>query len=286
MTTPKAMLAKNYNPTKAKSPVWVSPKLDGLRALAVVHSADDVRFYSRGGNEIKSVEHIREHLISLQLPAGTILDGEIYRHGEDFNYLSGIARRQYWTEESRLLQYHVFDMVSELPWSQRQTRFYSLLLNSDPQLIQIVMQYVAITMEEVKELHDEFVENGFEGAMVRTQVFDKKTKQWSWLGYESGERSLQIQKVKMFRDDEGIIVGVEEEISKDGIPKGRTGKFVMQTQDGKEFRAAGITDDIKKDSWENPDQYIGKRATFKYLNLSEGGVPRHPNFKGLRPEGE
>lgn len=286
MTAPKAMLAKNFEPKKVKFPVWVTPKLDGLRALVVVHSVDDVRFYSRGGNEIKSVEHIRKHLISLQLPVGTILDGEIYRHGEDFNYLSGIARRQYWTEESLLLQYHVFDIVSELPWPERHNKFCGMLLRSDPQKIQLVMQYVASDVEDVKELHDGFAIGGFEGAMVRTQVLDKKTKQWSWLGYESDERSLQIQKVKMFHDDEGIIVGVEEEISKDGLPKGRTGKFVMKTKEGKEFRAAGITDDIKKDSWENPEQYIGKRATFKYLNLSEGGVPRHPNFKGLRPEGE
>ena len=99
-------------------------------------------------------------------------------------------------------------------------------------------------------------------------------------------RSGFLQKVKNFEDAEAEIIGVEEEIDLAGVPKGRTGKFVMRTKDGVEFRASGISDDIKADSWANPKAYIGQLATFKFFGTSEGGVPRHPNFKALRPAGE
>lgn len=112
---PKPMLAMDYNPEKTVLNGWwlVSLKLDGLRCQAMIFGG---RLYliSRGEKIFVYLEHIEAAARSwlALLPEGSVLDGELYKHGWSMNKVQSVATRS--TErhpESHLLEYHVFDLI-------------------------------------------------------------------------------------------------------------------------------------------------------------------------------
>lgn len=292
------MLAKSWDPNKTVYPCLVQPKLDGVRCLAHVGEDGNVTLRSRDDKPIP-MDHVRRAVEDLRLPPGTILDGELYKHGLPFQELSGHVRRELHDERKLSIPYVVYDVmrgpggVHTRPYAER----HAWLEMNVPvtAVLQSVENLEATSAETVQGAERAFVEAGYEGAMVRTQGHVKATKKnpeptpvpdyYQAAFYGHSRRSDFLQKVKSFEDAEAVIIGVEEEVDLAGIPKGRTGKFVMRTPDGTTFRASGLTDAMKADSWANRDRYIGQLATFKYFGTSTDGVPRHPNFKALRPEG-
>ena len=81
------------------------------------------------------------------------------------------------------------------------------------------------------------------------------------------KRSYNLQKFKDFNDTEATIVGYE--IGK-GKREGTLGKFLMQDDDGIEFGCPpgkGYNYKDLADILKNIHDYIGKRATFTYLNV-------------------
>ena len=111
--------------------------------------------------------------------------------------------------------------------------------------------------------YNNFIEKGYEGAMVRINNF----------GYEH-KRSKSLLKLKKFIDEEFKIV---ELLEGEGNNSGMVGKVKLLTKDGKQF-GANMTG-----SWEEcvklfkiKDQYINGEATIKYFELTPDGIPRFP----------
>jgi ATP-dependent DNA ligase len=71
-----AMLAQEWNHEPLTFPLYVQPKLDGIRCLVYEKDGQTV-FQSRNHTFFQDFPHIRA------IP-GLILDGELYRHGLDF----------------------------------------------------------------------------------------------------------------------------------------------------------------------------------------------------------
>ncbi len=93
--------------------------------------------------------------------------------------------------------------------------------------------------------------------------------------YEAG-RSTTLLKVKTFHDAEAVVIGHE---AGRGKHKGRLGALRMQLPDGTEFSlGTGFSDKERQDP-----PPIGTSVTFRYQELSDGGVPRFPSFLGVRP---
>ena len=91
--------------------------------------------------------------------------------------------------------------------------------------------------------------------------------------YEVG-RSTTLLKIKTFHDAEAIVIAHQDG---KGRHKGRLGALVVKLADGTEFSiGTGISD---KDR-ERPIA-IGSQVTFRYQELTDGGVPRFPSF--VRP---
>ena len=300
------MLAQKYDPAKVAFPCFVQAKLDGVRCLAYVRPDHTVELRSRDDKPIH-MQHVKQAVQQLKLTPGTVLDGELYQHGVPFQELSGNVRREQWDSRKAGIGYHVYDVLNDSlggvhtePYASRAEwlcgNLGEMIGEQSSGAIQHVEFRIANTAAEIAEYELWFVKLGYEGAMVRTGKPSKPTKknpdvtitpdfyEAEWHGH--GRRSWFLQKVKSFDDAEATITGIEEEISNEGEPKGRTGKFVMQEADGTVFRASGITDEMKADSWANPGAYIGQLATFKFFGRSTGNTPRHPNFKALRPVGQ
>jgi len=65
-----------------------------------------------------------------------------------------------------------------------------------------------------------------------------------------------------------------------GRHKGRLGALLVQLTDGTQFAVGTGFSDVQR---EHPPA-IGTVITFRYQELSDGGVPRFPSFVRTRPE--
>src|SRR5690242_19458383 len=92
--------------------------------------------------------------------------------------------------------------------------------------------------------------------------------------YEVG-RSSTLFKVKSFHDAEGRVV---DHVPGTGKHKGRLGSLLLEMPNGTRFNVGTGFSDAER---ENPPE-IGAIVTYRYQELSNGGVPRFPTFVGVR----
>jgi len=94
--------------------------------------------------------------------------------------------------------------------------------------------------------------------------------------YEGG-RSTTLLKVKSFHDAEARVLQHQEG---SGRHKGRLGALLVEMANGTRFAVGTGFSDAER---ENPPA-VGSLITFRYQELSDGGVPRFPSYVGLRED--
>jgi DNA ligase-1 len=88
-------------------------------------------------------------------------------------------------------------------------------------------------------------------------------------------RSSTLLKVKTFHDAEAVVTGHQ---AGTGKHSGRLGALLVRLADGTDFAiGTGFSDRERA----NPPA-IGQTVTFRYQELSDGGVPRFPSYVGVR----
>ncbi|MEX0716833.1 MAG: DNA ligase [Planctomycetaceae bacterium] len=237
---------------------WMSEKLDGVRAYW-----DGTRFLSRLGNVFHAPDWFAAGL------PDTPLDGELWLERRAFQRTVSIVRRQDKSDHWKSIRYVVFDApATDAPFEDRLT----LVRES---LERIASEYVRPLPHErcrgVDHLREELVRIealGGEGVMLR-QPGSR---------YEAG-RSTSLLKVKTFHDADAVVVG---HAPGKGRHKGRLGALVVRLPDGTEFSVGTGFSDKQR---ENPPA-IGGTITFRYQELSTGGVPRFPSFVRHRQDAE
>jgi DNA ligase-1 len=272
----KPMLAHKFdiNRVDYSKPVYIQPKLDGVRCLFTKNGA-----YSRTGKKFMNVAHIELQLIPFfKNNPNTILDGELYNHElkNDFEKIISLVRKQKPTADDRLeakqlMQYHVYDFITE-DKANYQDRMHNLACSSIySESIKYVPAYRVYKHEEALNMHyDAYLTKGYEGSILRLDG-----------PYKHG-RSYDLMKFKDFSDTEATIVGYE---AGKGKREGTLGKFLMQDDSGVNFGCPpgkGFTYKKLADMLNNIHDYIGKRATFTYFQKTNAGSYRHPQFKALR----
>ena len=264
---PKPMKATPYSRTrtvKSFEKLLVQPKYDGIRA-----TFEKGALYSYDRLEIFGVPEITEYLRSLSI--STIPDGELYSDTLDFDTLSGVVRRRSNNLSPLRDQVHfvVFDLIVELIDNfQRATWVGQMSPIFDPAFVRTSPTYQIPNKEErIQYYLNSFIDKGYEGIILRNPKALYEFK-----------RSTQMYKIKPFKSDIYKIVGFKEEISKDGIPKGRLGSFILIGEEGVRFNASGIEDSIKEKVWANPEFYLGKMVKVKYQRKTTKGRRRHANF--------
>jgi len=91
--------------------------------------------------------------------------------------------------------------------------------------------------------------------------------------YEAG-RSFTLLKVKTFHDAEAVVLAHQPGRGKF---KGMLGALVVRLPDGTEFSVGTGFSDAERAA----PPPIGSVITFRYQELSDGGVPRFPSFVRL-----
>ncbi len=273
----KPMLAHKVNDKKIdfNEPVFIQPKLDGVRCLFTKDGA-----YSRTGKQFHNLRYIELSLAPFfDKNPDVILDGELYNHDlrDDFEQIISLVRKQKPTDEDRLnsadmIQYHVYDYIT--PFIGYEARLKWLMSNKDHLWSNVVIPvetHRVYKYEEAANMHyDGFLKQGYEGSILRLN------------GAYEQKRSYNLQKFKDFSDDEATIVGYE---AGKGKRTGTLGKFFMMDDDGVKFGCPpgkGFNYTDLANILNNVHDYIGKRATFTYFERTKAGNYRHPQFKCIR----
>ena len=258
---------------------YIQPKLDGVRCLFTKHGA-----YSRNDKQFMNLAHIELALIPFfKLFPDVVLDGELYNHKlkRDFEKIISLVRKQKPTAEDRLnaqhlVQFHVYDYFSQdnhyEAYKHRQYQLQKLDIYKVPgNVIKYVPTYQVHNHEEALKFHDLFLNEGYEGSILR----DGSSL------YKHG-RSYGLMKFKDFSDAEATIIGYEEG---KGKRQGTLGKFLMLDDEGIQFGCPpgkGYTYKDLTNMLLNVHDYMGQRATFTYFQRTQAGSYRHPLFKCIR----
>lgn len=281
----------DYPVTDFSGSIYSQPKLDGIRCIITKDG-----MFTRNGKEIVSCPHIfREPFVQFCLKQGLVLDGELYNHNykDDFNGLVSIIKKTKPTQEdidkARIVEYHNYDVFDpskpDLPISERfiiptdsyeKNRIDGIQkLYDRGMLLRLVLPkviFVSTTLvsskEEMDILFESYIQNGYEGQMIRHNT-----------PYKHG-RSKYLLKRKDFLDDEFEILDILEG---EGNRSGMAGKLLVVTKDGVNVET-GIRGnfDYFKELLDNKLQYIGQKATVRFQGFTPAGSLRFPVTVSIR----
>ena len=276
----KPMLAYPVSdkPIDYTKPVFIQPKLDGVRCL-IQYDNNKVTAYSRTGKVWKNIEHILEELAPwFKNNQKIVLDGELYNHDlrNDFEQIISLVRRQKPDDidmlESRdMVQFHCYDIIH--PDNNVFEDRSSFIKNCLPESY-CVKHVETLQTDEAQAnfIHTKNLEKGYEGSIVRTND-----------AYQN-KRSHSLRKFKDFSDTEATIIGFVEG---KGKREGTLGKFIMRDADGIEFGCPpgkGYNYKNLKDLLHRAQWYVDHKATatFTYFERTKANSYRHPLFKCIR----
>jgi len=256
-------------------PVFIQPKLDGVRCL-IQYDNSIVTAYSRTGKEWKNIDHILFNLKPFfQLNPDAVLDGELYNHDlkDDFEKIISCVRKTKPTDEHRaesekLVQFHCYDVIHPKlnTFSERDEWIQlNVPLNF---CIKHVDSIPVCSDDDALWNNSRSLRAGYEGSILRTND-----------PYQH-KRSHNLRKFKQFHDAEAKIIGW---VAGKGKRIGTIGKFMAMDDEGNTF-GMPVMDKQKylEENFEKMQGWVGKIATFKYFERTKAGSYRHPLFKCIR----
>ena len=264
------MLAHSFTKRKhnINYPAIVQRKFDGVRCLARLNSDGTVTLMSRKGKEFAHLNHIKTDVAANNSNTNLVIDGELYSDSLTFQELVGLVKRvtlKPGNDEQMLeVSLRVYDCVELNNEADFTSRYETITeVTTGAEYLSLVENVRVSTESEIHAAQARFVEEGYEGAMVRNLTG----------AYAIGKRSANLQKVKTFLDGEYPIIGYT-----DGTG-GETGCVIWecQTPDGQTFRVRPRgTQEDRRVLFQNGSDYIGQQLTVRYQELTDDGVPRFP----------
>jgi hypothetical protein len=271
-TVPSPMLAHDYNKRgkSIKFPCFAQRKFDGTRCIGIPGKG----LYSRNKKRYPHLDHIVAEIN--KLPPSIVLDGELYSDTLTFQEIVGLVKRETLRagdeEKQPQIKFHIYDIVNDMPYEQRYANLQMLFRRYRFKHLVLVKTDMCESEEKMKELHAQYVEEGYEGLMLRNKS-----------GAYKNARSIDLQKMKEFFDDEYEIVDYKEG---EGVEAGCV-IWVCKTAEGKTFscRPRGTRED-RVEMFGRGRQYVGKMLTVRFQELTDTGMPRFPVGIAVRSEYE
>lgn len=264
----------------------ISKKLDGVKAL-FYYKDGEILTSSRGGEEYNvSTTHLRENpqLVKFfEANPGVILDGELFNRKYSLQFLSGAARMEKNAYDCDILQYWVYDCYFlENPEVIAKNRYNYLVRefskynipvwesdNEDNAPIKLLIHDVVSGWDNMMKLHDQYVNEGFEGACIT----DPEKP------YKPGSRGSQLIKIKKYKSEDFTVIGYEL-----GVRGSEDMVFICELPDGRTFKAMPCGDrETKAEYVENfEEKYKGHKVECTFFNYSDDGIPTQPKARIFR----
>lgn len=255
-----ALLPQHNKKVFAQSLIAVQPKIDGNRCL---YNLKTKKLYSRTRKEILSLPHLSAFIDKAckSIDADWV-DGELYSDKLTFNDIQSIIRQKHslMTHEdiefAKTIGINVFDVISKHNQEKR-IDVVNRVVNNDN--VKVVKTEI-ISPADLQKYHDKYVEEGYEGIIIRllNGVYEHK-------------RSKYLFKYKQFIDEEYKVVGFTSEKH----DKTKMGAAILQFDKNTTFKARPkMTEKEKAFIFENQKDYIGRMATIKFQRYdAKTGVP-------------
>ena len=289
----KPQLAKQADKvtnTKIFDKEWlISRKLDGVKAL-FYYKDGEIHTASRGGEHYDySTEHLRTYppLVSFFKENPTvILDGELFVRGKSLQQISGAARMEKNAYDCDWLQYWIYDCYDTSDPEKTAADRWSFLVEElhckngifiyyDPEndeikdSIRLLNHQIVDGWDNMKFLHDIWVSEGFEGAVITDPSKP----------YKPGARCNNLIKIKQYKSEDFKVIGY-----KLGLRGSEDMTFTCELEDGRTFEAMPVGDRATKEEYvENFEtKYKNHLAECTYFNYSEDSIPTQPKLRIFR----
>lgn len=265
--------------------IGIEPKLDGIRCLAIKRG-DDIKLHTRSGKLIKNFDGTVGKELS-HFPDGAY-DGEIM--GKDFTELMRQVNRKNDIDVSDTY-FAMFDYLLLNEWDSRNCthvafeRYQSLCfffdcLKPKPNSSGVSLNYLRVVPRREAPIdygivclyHDEYVSQGFEGAMIKDLN-----------GMYCFGRDYSVMKFKAFFDADVRIIGFNEGTGKH---VGKLGSFQVDYKGVKVQVGSGLNDELREAIWANKNNYIGRTIEVRYQEETPDGSLRFPTFVCFRNDKE
>lgn len=309
------MLAHPYSEHKhkLKFPLYVEPKLDGVRVLTFVTGFDaaSVKFFSRSGKEFTTFEHLKEPVQSTVFRwysaahhnktwfdehGGLVLESEVV--SGSFNKTVGEVRRK--DEQATDAVLYLFDVLpmstfsrddkSGCPlageWIMRRLRLTDICTYKKPEFPLILNQAERVESEDdIHRLYEYYRAQGLEGVIVKDpKALYHRRRNHAW------------SKIKA---EESVDIPIIDAIEGTGKYEGMLGALVGDYNGVPVNVGSGFSDRQRSEfwyAWNNPgkatefdltrDLLEGRMMEVEFHEVTPDGSLRHPRFKRFRDDKE
>jgi DNA ligase 1 len=254
---PPLLLAERWDNSQDLAGWWLSEKLDGVRAYW-----DGKSLISRLGNRFHAPDWFLAGLPDFPL------DGELWIGRKAFQRTVSIVRRQDKNDLWKEVRFIVFDAPAvDAAFENRLVAIRSHIEKLRPPYMTAHEHAICADVDHLRAELARIEALGGEGLMLRQPESR----------YEVG-RSLTLLKVKSFHDAEARVL---EHLKGAGRHKGRLGALLVEMANGTKFSVGTGFSDAERGA----PPPVGSAITFRYQELSDGGVPRFPSYVGVRSDG-
>lgn len=270
---------------KLRYPVFVEPKIDGVRCLAICPQGGygKIDFLSRSGHPLYNTKYIeselRERLQSRRIEHGIVYDGELFY--QSLKSTMSLVRAAVSTrDDSKIseMRYHIFDAIPHLEWQTQSVRDPLAIrkiagdIFGRGQYIKFVEHEEARDSKRVDEIYVAALQAGHEGVMVKNPVglyiFDRTD---AWLKYKPDDTDI-FQIVGVYPGDEHrshLLGGLTVQSSDHATTNVGGGFSLLQRMEFLDRQA----------------ELIGKIIEVKFKERTSDGKLREPVFIGFVPHG-
>jgi len=262
----KVQLAAKYDPDKNYNEVmwYATPKLDGIRGFF-----RDGVLLARSGKPIVGFPELTAELSQICEDYDlSFIDGELYSHDITFQKIQGFVMRSknIKAEEKQKIKFNMFAVGrNNHEWKDTGKMYDSFAyMNWGEWEYVTPLDYKKIPniKENIDALCAEYMEQGYEGAMLRSGQTAYKWK-----------RSDDLLKVKIFLEEDFNVMGFNEGTGKH---VGRLGAIRVEgIIDGKRIVCkvgSGYSDEERTELWGNEAEYMGKKVEVKYQGITDKEV--------------
>lgn len=284
------MLASKFEPEKISYPVYVEPKYDGMRLLAIT-DADSSDFYTRTGKAVTTVGLDTQLALQDLFAQGTdiwrpknkmVFDGELM--GESFKETMEQARRKDGSFDKGV--FYVFDAMpledfKKLKQKKRPMVSYEARRKALADVyryvkgqagIELPPSYYCRNEAEVMHFYQSVRDRGLEGLIIKNPT-----------GLYHPRRNRDWMKIK---DAQTVDVPIVHAIEGTGKYEGMLGALVVDCEGVEVNIGTGFSDADRMTLWEsfNNGWLTDRLIEVEYHEKTPDGSLRHPRFKRFRDD--
>ena len=265
---PTLFTEKLFN--KLPKPVLVQAKIEGDRMRADLRG--EARLLSSGGKDRISVPHIYTELCRPEF-SGIEFDGELYCHGLRHSEIRSIvSRTKSLHQDYKKIKYYIYDIIASDQQRDRDTYLAKVFRNHKFEYLTHVVARPVSTLKEMQYYYDMFLEQGYEGIIIRHP----------YRGYVRKKVSTML-KLKPRVSESFVITEVVEEVSLKGVKKGTFGSFTCVTPEGEIFSVgSGVTKHHRKMLWYYRKELVGRSVKIRFQDYTR--VRKVPKMQSIDKE--